>query len=150
MAWCSSSSLWRNVMTHSGEDDMQFWFLRIAASGSRGGFSSAGLQLSHKDTHLCLSLISCCVLSLSLSSWSRLSSQPDALQPGCVQPQPDAVSSAASGPAAAQPSTPNQRLPSPACIQPRLCWTPNLRAHDGPQDRTHSHFKHAAAFWDSG
>lgn len=61
--------------------------------------------------------------SLSVSSRSLLPSQPDALQPGCIQPWPASVPSAASCPAAAQRHARTRRLPSPASIQPGLCCT---------------------------
>ncbi|CAB1445069.1 unnamed protein product [Pleuronectes platessa] len=62
--------------------------------------------------------------NISGSHRSSLPSQPDALQPGCVLPQPARLPSTASCQAGAQCPA-SHRLPYPACIQPRIYGTPN-------------------------
>lgn len=55
---------------------------------------------------------------LSVSSRPCLPAQPDALQPGCVQPRPAVVPSSTSRPSSGQCSSQHLRLPCPASIQP--------------------------------
>ncbi|XP_069391206.1 uncharacterized protein [Paralichthys olivaceus] len=61
--------------------------------------------------------------NISGSHLSHIPSQPDALQPGCVLPQPASVPSTASCHAGARGSTRQHRLPYAACIQPRIYRT---------------------------